>query len=317
MRAAIIGLGRIGMAHYRAYRACGAEVVAVCGRTPESVQAKVALLDPAICAMSVSDMLARNDIDIVSICTPPELHAPQVIMTAEARKHMVIEKPVALCVSDLDNMRSAVEFSGVKTGTSFVWRWLPGVQALIRRRADIGKIVHMRADFWNGRRRPSAPTSGPVMGTMARTGCHAVDMMMYVAGSRVSSVRALGTQKTLSLLLELKNGSTATVTSSDEASRPLGFSLSVGGSSGSLELALDGGLSCAGDGDTRYGAILPPRKDPHSFESLPFATMVGEFLRSIKNGTDTTADFSHTAHVHRICFAAEESAKKGGETIHL
>ena len=317
MRGAIIGLGRSGVAPYRAYRACGAEVVAVCGGTPESVQDKLKQLDPAVHAMSVSDMLARADIDIVSICTPPELHASQVLMTAAAHKHMIIEKPVALCEAELDNMLGAVGFSGVKTGTSFVWRWLPGVQALLRRRADIGSIVHMRADFWNGRRRSSAPISGPVMGTMARTGCHAVDMMMYVAGSRVSSVRALGTQKTLSLLLELKNGSTATVTSSDEASRPLGFSLSVSGEQGSLDLNFDGSLLYSCEDAKQYSKILPARTDPYAVDTLPFATMIGEFLRSIKNGTDTTADFSHTAHVHRICFAAEESAKKGGETIHL
>ena len=317
MRAAIIGLGRTGVAHYRAYRACGAEVVAVCGRTPESVQDKAAQLDPAVCAMSVPDMLARADIDVVSICTPPELHAPQVLMTAAARKHMIIEKPVALCAAELSDMSTAINQAGVLTGTSFVWRWLPGVQALIKRRADIGSVVHIRADFWNGRRRSAPPSNKPVMGTMMRTGCHAVDMVVHIAGSRVSSVLALGTVSTLSLLLKFENGSTATVTSSDEASRPLGFSLSVGGSSGSLELALDGGLSCAGDGDTRYGAILPPRKDPYGFDTLPFADMVGEFLRSIKDGADTSAGFSHAAHVHRICFAAEESAKRDGETIHL
>ena len=317
MRAAILGLGRTGMAHYRAYRACGVEVVAVCGRTPESVQDKAARLDPPVRAMSIPDMLARNDVDIVSICTPPECHAPQTIMAAASGKHIIIEKPVALCAAELDDMGSAIRRSGVRTGASFVWRWLPGVQAMMRRRADMGGIVHMRADFWNGRRRSAPPSNKPVMGTMMRTGCHAVDMVVHIAGSRVSSVLALGTVSTLSLLLKFENGSTATVTSSDEASRPLGFSLSVGGSSGSLELALDGGLSCAGDGDTRYGAILPPRKDPYGFDTLPFADMVGEFLRSIKDGADTSAGFSHAAHVHRICFAAEESAKRDGETIHL
>ncbi len=316
MRAAIIGLGRTGMAHYRAYRAYGAEVVAVCGRTPESVQEKVAQLDPPVCAMSIPDMLARADIDIVSICTPPEFHAPQVLMTAAARKHMIIEKPVALCVAELDDMCRAVEFFGVKTGTSFVWRWIPGVQALIRRRVDIGDAIHIRADFWNGRRRSPPPASGPVMGTMLRTGCHAVDMMTCVAGSRVSSVRALGT-KTLSILLELQNGSTATVTSSDEASRPLGFGLSVSGEGGSLDLNFDGSLLYACEDAKQYSKILPARTDPYTVDKLPFATMIGEFLRSIKNGTDTTAGFAHAAHVHQICFAAEESAKRGGEIVRL
>ncbi len=315
MRAAIIGLGRTGMAHFRAYRACGVEVVAVCGRTPESVQQKVAQLDPAICVMSIPDMLARADIDIVSICTPPELHAPQVLMTAAARKHMIIEKPVALSQTELNDMCGAIKLSGVKTGASFVWRWLPGVQALIRRSSDIGRIVHIRADFWNGRRRSYPNAVGPVMGTMARTGCHAVDMMTYIAGSRVSSVRALGTQKTLSLLLELENGSTATVTSSDEASRPLGFNLSVSGERGSLDLNPDGSLLYSCEDAEQYSKILPARSDLYTVDKLPFATMIGEFLRSIKNGTDTTAGFAHAKHVHDICFSAEESARQGGEIV--
>ncbi len=317
MRAAIIGLGRTGAAHYRAYRACGVEVVAVCGRTVESARDKTAKLNTPVQAMSVQDMLARTDIDIVSICTPPECHAPQVIMTAAARKHMIIEKPVALFAAELGDMSNAVKASGVKTGTSFVWRWLPGVEALIRRRADIGEVVHIRADFWNGRRRPPPPANGPVMGTLARTGCHAVDMVVRVAGSRATSVRALGTVRTISLLLELENGATATVVSSDEASRPLGFSLSVSGSSGSLELGLDGRLLYACEDATKYGLCLPPRTTPYTFDTLPFTTMIGEFLRSIKNGADTAAGFSHTEHVHSICFAAEKSAKKGGVTIRL
>ena len=188
---------------------------------------------------------------------------------------------------------------------------------MMRRRADMGGIVHIRADFWNGRRRSPPPSNGPVMGTMERTGCHAVDMAVCVAGIRAASVRALGTPQTLSLLLELDNGSTATVTSSDEASRPLGFSLSVSGSSGSADLNLDGSLSYSCEGGARYGMYLPPRTAPYTVDTLPFGTMMGEFLRSIKNGDDTTAGFSHAAHVHRICFAAEESAKQGGAIIRL
>lgn len=317
MRAAIIGLGRTGMAHYRSYRVCGTEVVAVCGRTVESAKEKVEKLGISAVALTLEDLLARDDIDVVSICTPPECHAHQTILAAQAGKHIVIEKPAALSPQDLAAMREAIERAGVTTGTSFVWRWLPSVQAVLRRRSEIGGVIHARADFWNGRRRAPPPAGAPLMGTLERTGCHAVDMVVQAVGSRVSTVRALGTPQTIALLLGFENGSTASVTSSDEACRPLSFSLSVSGPSASLELNPDGSLFYAAEDYNRASLILPPRRDPYTFEVLPFTDMMREFLSAMRAGVDTSAGFPHTKHVHDICFAAERSAQSGGAAVSL
>jgi len=63
---------------------------------------------------SVSEMLSKENLDIVDVCTPPQVHAPIAIEAMENGCHVVIEKPMAANVSDCDEMIRASEKHGVK-----------------------------------------------------------------------------------------------------------------------------------------------------------------------------------------------------------
>jgi hypothetical protein len=65
-------------------------------------------------------MLQRKDVDIVVICTPHNQHTNYVVVAAEAGRHIIIEKPVALTLQDLRKQQQAVKKSKVKTLVSFV-----------------------------------------------------------------------------------------------------------------------------------------------------------------------------------------------------
>ena len=72
-----------------------------------------------------SKMLRQDDVDIVVVSTPHNVHTEYVVAAAEAGKHIIIEKPIALTPEDIHKQREAVRKNKVKTVVSFVLHWNP------------------------------------------------------------------------------------------------------------------------------------------------------------------------------------------------
>ena len=332
MKIGIIGLGRAGAAHVQAYRAHGIEIGAVAGSTYERTaqRADELGLSVAVCP-SVEALLSRDDITLVSICSPPEWHYAHVMASAQAGKHMIVEKPVALSCGELERTNQAVRTAGVRMGVSFVLRWLEGIQRAYAARATVGRIFHVQADFWNGQhhqkpqsRREIGTVRGSIS-TLVSSGCHAVDMACWFAGARVTAVQALcpadqahTVQRTSTLLLQFANGSTGIVTSTDEVFRPLAFRLCVNGTEGGIDVDLDDERVRAFSrrGADRYETIASlSAASARTVAGLPFTAMIGEFLVALRSGRDTAVNFEYAAHIHRVCFAAEASARQHGAAL--
>ena len=103
----IIGAGWVSGEHVKAYASNpNAKVIGIYSRTAERAKAKL-----EECGVegkvfsSLDELLASPDIDIVSICSPPSVHAEQVIAAASAGKHIVIEKPLAMNMEDVRKMQ--------------------------------------------------------------------------------------------------------------------------------------------------------------------------------------------------------------------
>ena len=126
--AAIYGAGWVAGEHARAYQKCErTRLVAVGSRKLESARAcaQGAGAPDAFVSTDFDEILARPEVDIVSITTPPDLHADLVVRAARAGKHLCIEKPLALDWDSCLQMQKAVRESGVKTIVSFVLHWNP------------------------------------------------------------------------------------------------------------------------------------------------------------------------------------------------
>jgi len=332
MNVGIIGLGRAGEAHVHAYRAHGIAIGAVVGSTyARTVQRAEALgLSAAVCH-SVDALLARDDIDLVSICSPPEWHHAHVMATARAGKDMIVEKPIVLSARELEETTTAVRESGVRTGVSFVLRWLEGIQQAYAARHHVGRIFQVQADFWNGQhhqkpqsRRELGTVRGSIS-TLLSSGCHAVDMACWFVGAPVTTVQAVcpgdqahTVQRTSTLLLQFANGSTGVVTSTDEVFRPLAFRLCVNGTEGGMDVDLDDERVrlYARHGQDRYAQIaILSAASARTVAELPFTAMIGAFVDALRRGSDTAVTFAYAAHIHRVCFAAEDSARQHGASI--
>lgn len=145
------------------------------------------------------DTIARDDIDVVDICTPNNVHAEIAIAAAKAGKHIICEKPLARTIEEARAMTKAVKEAGVTNMVAFNYRRTPAV-ALAKRFIDegrIGKILNFRGTYlqdW------SADPNGPLSwrfqkniagsGAIGDIGTHVVDMAHYLVGS-ITEVNAI------------------------------------------------------------------------------------------------------------------------------
>jgi len=127
VRVGIAGIGFMGMIHYHAYQRLGGrvQVVAMCEKDRERLhgdwrsikgnfgpQGTLMNLEGIAKYENLEDFVQDPNIDLVDICLPPWLHAKTAISALRAGKHVLCEKPIALRVSDADEMVRAAEESG-------------------------------------------------------------------------------------------------------------------------------------------------------------------------------------------------------------
>lgn len=115
MGVAIVGAGAIATIHIDAFQAFPArcEVRAICDLFVEKAQQLIDENGLSARAYSeISVALAQPDIDIISICLPPSMHAPIALAALKAGKHVLVEKPMACSLEECDTMIAAAQESG-------------------------------------------------------------------------------------------------------------------------------------------------------------------------------------------------------------
>jgi phthalate 4,5-cis-dihydrodiol dehydrogenase len=143
----------------------------------------------------VGELCASSDVDAVYIATPNQLHAEHAIIAARHRKHMVVEKPMALSIAECEAMNRAAEENGVNLLCGHTHSFDPPVRK-IREIVNSGELGKLRmVNTWNfnefmyrPRMRHELETS---RGVVLNQGPHQVDVVRLIAGGKVRSVRAM------------------------------------------------------------------------------------------------------------------------------
>jgi predicted dehydrogenase len=155
---AMIGYDFMGRAHSNAWRQVARfmpdlpyepVMKVVVGRTEAKVKEAAQRLGWEEYATSWEDVIARKDIDVIDICTPGDSHMPIAIAAAEAKKHILCEKPLANTLADAEQMWKAAAKAGVIHMLCHNYRRCPAV-ALAKQLIDaatIGKIHHYRGTY--------------------------------------------------------------------------------------------------------------------------------------------------------------------------
>jgi UDP-N-acetyl-2-amino-2-deoxyglucuronate dehydrogenase len=187
---AAIGLGRWARVMARAYSGSDvAELRACCSRHPERTASFAADFncDPA---GSLTEVLARDDIDGVIITAPNDQHAPLIEAAAAAGKHVYTEKPVAVEIADLRRIRLAVRESGIIFSCGHSARRLAGMREMKRaiEAGETGAVSMVEAVFGNERGlelKPGDWRADPAEapgGPLTQLGIHQIDNLQYLLG---------------------------------------------------------------------------------------------------------------------------------------
>src|SRR5215475_152684 len=225
LRLGVAGAGNAGSAVLRsAGKVAGVEIAAIADRRKDALgiwREKI----PGIQAFdSVEAMCASQSIDAVWIATPNEYHAEHAIVAAQNRKHILCEKPMALTLEECDQMIDAAERNRVKLLLHSKASDPPVMK--MREVIDSGKIGRViQINTWNYKgwlthsRLPAEVDTAKGGGVVFRQGPHQIDIVRWLGGGMVQSVRAVtgkwnthfNTEGNFTALLEFVDGTPATM----------------------------------------------------------------------------------------------------------
>jgi predicted dehydrogenase len=211
LRVGMIGYSFMGAAHAQAWRTAHRffdlprtpELTALAGRSEPAVRAAADRMGFTSVETDWRELLARNDIDLVDICTPGDTHAEIAVAALAAGKHVLCEKPLANSVAEAERMVNAAREAaagGVLAMCGYTYRRTPAL-ALARRLVTdgrIGTVRHVRAHYlqdwlsdpatalnW----RLDAAKAGS--GALGDIGSHLVDTTQWLTGEPITGVSAL------------------------------------------------------------------------------------------------------------------------------
>ena len=137
----VIGSGRAGMIHARNFagRISGARLAALCDPVPEALRAAACELGVEKTFSDYHQVLEDASIDAVVVVTPTVFHRDIVCAAAEAKKHVLCEKPMAMNVNECLEMNAAADKYGIKLQIGFMRRFDVSFQ-YAKRQIENGQI---------------------------------------------------------------------------------------------------------------------------------------------------------------------------------
>ncbi|GHD03169.1 Gfo/Idh/MocA family protein [Zhihengliuella salsuginis] len=211
LRVGLIGHSFMGSIHAAAWRrapeffdlAARPELVAVCGRDAGRAGEFAERFGIGRVETDWRRFVESDDVDVIDICVPGDLHAPIAIAALEAGKHVLCEKPLANTPEEAEAMVAAARAAaahGVRSMVGYSYRGTPAI-AYARQLVEagrLGRIRHIRArylqdwivdeDFplvWRLQRERAGS------GALGDIGAHLVDMAAFVTGQRLREVGAM------------------------------------------------------------------------------------------------------------------------------
>lgn len=200
------------------------EVVVLCSLDEDRGRQAVAEFGVGEFTNDVETLFARDDLDIIDICTPPDSHFELSRRAIAAGKHVICEKPLFGSIADVDTMTDLVNASDRKYMPIFQYRYGTGLQKL-KRLIELGLtgkpfLTTIETHWWRGPAYYEVPWRGKwaseLGGGLLGHAIHAHDMLNYVHGAceevfahGATLVNKIEVEDTMTLSVKMANGSLA------------------------------------------------------------------------------------------------------------
>lgn len=174
---AVVGTGFWGKNHARVYKELDTtDLAAICDINQDRVK-KIAKQFDAKPYTSSSKMLMKEEVEAVSICTWSTVLAKEAAKALKARKHVLVEKPMAANVKQAKELLKTAEKEGLHLTVGFLMRFIPGLQYIrdAVKRKKIGDLVCATA-----KRVSQWPERIGDVGVVKDTAIHDIDVMRYI-----------------------------------------------------------------------------------------------------------------------------------------
>ena len=245
---------------------------------------------------STDEMFANNEIDVVCICTPSGLHAPLALQAAEAGKHIILEKPMALNLKETDEIIAACKKNNVKLTVISQLRFTDAVTRL-KEAVDqglLGKLIMGDIYMKYNRSQEYYDKSGwrgtwkmDGGGALMNQGIHGIDLLQYIMGPVKSVfahtrtlVRDIEVEDSAIAILEFQNGALGTIQGTTSIYPGSPRVLEINGDKGTIALEEDSIIKWIIEG-----------------HEMPEGIVMGN---STYNSSSNPSDFSTEGHTFQI-----------------
>lgn len=344
-RSAVVGVGVIGVTHCRLLTQMErVTLIATCDKDPDRARKDLAKykLEETKIYSDLGEMLAKEQIDVVHVCTPSGDHLSPAITAMEAGKHVICEKPMEIQLDRIDRMIETSKKTGVHLAGIFQNRWNPA-NAALKEAADqnrFGTISYAgcytpwwRTDqyYREGGWRGTWKWDGG--GAIMNQSVHAVDLLQWIAGP-IKSVSAYASSRvhpeievedTLACSLQFQSGAFGVIQGSTGMYPGIAVRMEIGGVNGTA--VSEEGLKHFKFRDAQPGDDdLLKRLAPGSARTAPAGVNVevglelhyqnfNAILDAWERGEEAPTSGPEARKAVAIILAMYESAKKGGVPV--
>jgi predicted dehydrogenase len=332
-RVGIVGYGWAAGAHLAALdRIPGVEVAAICTSRADIGLVRSGDIDrPIRLERDLGQLLASDDIDVVDICSRSDLHAEQAIAAAQAGKHLIIEKPIALSLTELRTLERAVAGAGVRTCVCFEERYssqFTATRSLIDQDL-IGPLHYGEVDYyhevgpsvrqyeWNRLRHGGGSS-------LLSCGCHAVDGLLLFMGASAVEVTSYATGSpnpvfaryeypTSSVtIIRFDNGAVGKVASIIDSYQPYQLRVHLVGSDGAIVDGRFWTTRIAGLDPDRWSELGVKLETSADVVHHPYEQQFRAFFQALDAGVEMPLTaLSDAGKTFELVFAADRSAELG------
>lgn len=331
---AIVGAGMVARYHAQAIAAAaGARLVATC-RVDRAKAAAAEAEFRVPCETDYGVLLARPDVDAVCICTPSGAHAAQTVAAARARKHVLVEKPMALTTQDADAMIEACARAGVVLGVALQRRTEPAYQAV--RRAIAGGVLgqpvlglalipYFRAQAYYDSASWRGTWAEDGGGALMNQGIHIADLLLWFMGD-VDEVQArtatlahsIEVEDDLAATLKFKSGALGSIVATTAAAPGFPHRVEVYGTRGGVQLEAEAVVRWEGEAAGAIDASLRPGtaaagagSSPTGLAPTGHARILADFVAAVRGGRPPLVPGEEGRRSLALVLAVYEAARTG------